>query len=284
MPVAAVTMVYNEPEFLPIWIKYYGEQFGKDNLYIIDHGTDDGSTSDCYPANVIKIPRTAKDDDQRTRFISGFVGSLLEYYGTVVHTDVDEFVVPDPSKYSNLHEYCQQRSKPVVTSIGLNVAQKISTESPIDLHIPILSQRQWVRFVTPMCKQNIVSKRTNWTPGFHGSDHAPVFDDVYLFHLRYFDLKYGLDRLARTRVQQWSSDTAGSHQRVADETWRKWFAIADIAPTLPDFLTYTGKDELERLKSQFLSTAEKSPKGQFYFKHYVSPEMFLIPEFFRNAF
>ena len=48
---AAVTMVYNEPEFIPLWIKYYGEQVGKENCYIVDNGSDDGSL-DSYRMSV----------------------------------------------------------------------------------------------------------------------------------------------------------------------------------------------------------------------------------------
>ena len=60
---AAVTMVYNEPEFIPLWIKYYGEQVGKENCYIVDNGSDDGSLDDYKDeVNIIRVPKiTSKE-------------------------------------------------------------------------------------------------------------------------------------------------------------------------------------------------------------------------------
>src|SRR5689334_11236262 len=42
MRVAALTFVFNEAVNLPIWIKYYGSNFGERNLYVVDReSTDD---------------------------------------------------------------------------------------------------------------------------------------------------------------------------------------------------------------------------------------------------
>jgi len=38
-----MTMVFNERIFLPIWLAHYGVQFGYENLFIIDDGSNDGS-------------------------------------------------------------------------------------------------------------------------------------------------------------------------------------------------------------------------------------------------
>ena len=66
--IAAVTMVYNEPEYLPIWCRHYAKAVGPENCFIIDHGSDDGSTSSLPNFNVIrKSPRSPKDNEKRTR-------------------------------------------------------------------------------------------------------------------------------------------------------------------------------------------------------------------------
>ncbi|WP_426959665.1 glycosyltransferase family 2 protein [Muricoccus radiodurans] len=41
MKIAAVLMQKNEADLLPIWVGYYGEQFGRENLFIHDNGSDD---------------------------------------------------------------------------------------------------------------------------------------------------------------------------------------------------------------------------------------------------
>ena len=43
---AIMTYVHNEAHTLPIWIRYYLRHSRAQDLYILDHNTDDGSTSD----------------------------------------------------------------------------------------------------------------------------------------------------------------------------------------------------------------------------------------------
>ena len=43
---AVTTMVYNEPVFLPIWLRYYSRFFAPEDIYVLDHQSTDGSTTD----------------------------------------------------------------------------------------------------------------------------------------------------------------------------------------------------------------------------------------------
>src|ERR1700748_3250790 len=98
MKCAVVTMVYNEPEFLPLWSKYYGALFGPENCFVIDHGSDDNSLAELRGFNVVSIPRSPKDNEKRTRFVSKFCNNLLEWYDAFIYVDVDEIVIADPAK------------------------------------------------------------------------------------------------------------------------------------------------------------------------------------------
>ena len=40
---------------LPLWVNYYGGQFGAENLYVVDDNSEDGSTDD-LPCDVLHIP------------------------------------------------------------------------------------------------------------------------------------------------------------------------------------------------------------------------------------
>ena len=42
---AVLTMVYNESVFLPIWLRYYSRFFAPEDIYVLDHQSDDGSTN-----------------------------------------------------------------------------------------------------------------------------------------------------------------------------------------------------------------------------------------------
>lgn len=215
---AVVTMVYNEPVFLPLWTRYYASQFGAASCYIIDHGTDDGSTDTLGDVNVVRIPRSPKHNKKRAKFISNFCSALLEWYDAVIYTDVDEFLVPDPEQHASLSEYTKQlQPGATITTIGLNVTHVPDSDPPLDLNSPILGQRRWARFVFPMCKPLITTVPIVWAPGFHTSDQPVVFDGVYLFHLHHFDLHVSLQRLAITRAMPWGDGPPDHYQRWSDE-------------------------------------------------------------------
>src|SRR5580692_8702285 len=117
MSVAAFTFVYNESVNLPIWLRYYGSNFGSKNLYVIDRESTDGSTSNLGEVSRISIPRTAFDEYRRAEFISSFQNSLLQSYDTVIFTDTDEIIVPDLAMYSGLNDYISRNDFDYVTSI-----------------------------------------------------------------------------------------------------------------------------------------------------------------------
>ena len=65
MKIAVVTMVFNEREFLPIWLRHYGPQVGYENLFVIDDGSTDGSTNNECIINLIKKPHGVFDEEDR---------------------------------------------------------------------------------------------------------------------------------------------------------------------------------------------------------------------------
>ncbi len=228
--VAAVTMVYNEPEWLPVWLRYYADQLGAAHCYVVDHGSDDGSTVDLAGANHIRLPRSPHDDTRRAAFISGLCGALLGYYDNVLYTDVDEIAVAA----TGLAAFAAQ-CPPVCTAIGLNVMQA-EGEPAIDLHQKIGAQRRYAAFSSALCKPVLIRQPVSWAPGFHCvADAPPVFDALYLFHLRYCDRAIALARLARTRAMPWAEQAGGAHQRVDD---------AHFIDMLDNFATMPRRDDL----------------------------------------
>lgn len=283
---AAVTMVYNEAEFVPLWIKYYSEQVGKENCFIVDNSSDDGSL-DKYKSevNVVRVPREYMDDERRTKFLSEFCSSLLNYFSHVIHADVDEFIVANPEKYSGLIDYASKwvEGRNSVTSIGLNVTQLPSEEQTIDFSQQILSQRSYVRFVSPMCKPCFIAKPITWSPGFHGSTHETVFDDIFMFHMRYFDLEYGLTRLHKTRNMKWKSEKNGLHQRVEDETWKKWFTSFERFQKCGAFYSNSNlNSDLVNYINEFLDGSVIESTGKVKPPMITPNTLFEIPEYFKQ--
>lgn len=281
---AAVTMVYNEPEYLPLWCRYYGAQVGPEHCYIIDHGTSDGSTDSLSGFNVIKIPRSPKDNTKRTNFVSRFSTALLEWYSFVLHCDVDEIVVADPERHSGIRDFVQTETCGVVNAIGFDIHHLPLSEKKISLDLPIFSQRKWARFSAAMCKPVLTSRPLTWAPGFHSADAPIKFRDLYLFHLRYFDLSVGLARLHRTRAMSWSSDTAGRHQRVEDQAFEDLMLLVARQPRQERPLFSPGLGPVSSYLQRVLDSEQPCGPGKYNLDLQISGnELLELPERFRTC-
>jgi hypothetical protein len=218
-PLAIVTKFYNEPAYLPLWLGHYGRQVGLANCYLLDHGTDDGSARALGAANVIRLIRSPQNDYHHLRVIKTMCAELLTRYRYVLHVDLDEFVVADPAAYGSLADYAARCESELISMIGLELQHIPDREAPLDPSQPILAQRRHVWFNSALCKPNFTRGPLDWSPGFHCMKADTVFDDLYLFHLRYVDRDIGLQRLHRSRSQPWSHPDQASHQRLTDERW-----------------------------------------------------------------
>lgn len=187
MRIACITMVYNEPVFLPLWAGYYGRQVDFANLYCMDHGSDDGSTRH-LKLNYLRLPRGPLDEQKRALWVSQFHRQLLGTYDVVIYADVDEFLVPDPARYAGLADYCRRLTATHATALGVNVLHLHDAEPPIDPSRPILAQRRVARFAAAYCKTLIARVPVDWDVGFHHCDLTPNLDpNLVLFHLKFID-------------------------------------------------------------------------------------------------
>ena len=212
---AAVTFVYNETFSLPLWIRYFGAQFGRENLFVVDLGTNDGSTNDLGIVNKIAMPRDDLDEYTRTNFINCLQQGLLNYYDTVVYSDADELVVPDPELYPNLRVYLEQRTFDYASCVGLNIVHMLNLEEPIDLTRPILQQRRFAKFQSATCKSCVSRVPMNWSPGFHCGDKPPKIDPaLFLFHTKWMDYTLAMQRQKVSREATYSMRTLAQGMRA----------------------------------------------------------------------
>ena len=212
---AAVTFVYNESFNLPIWIRYFGSQFGNANLFVVDLGTNDGSTDDLRDVNRIVLPRDEFDEYARTNFINFLQQGLLNYYDTVIYTDADELVVPDPALFPDLRTYLEQTTFDYTACVGLNIVHMLNREQPLDVRKPILHQRRFARFLSASCKPCVSRVPMNWSPGFHGSDKPPKIDPaLYSFHTKWMDYSLAMQRQKVSREAVYSKRTIEQGMRA----------------------------------------------------------------------
>ena len=221
---AALTMLWNEPEVLRVWARWYGGQLGAENIYVIDQASQPFAEELLPPgASVIRIPRGMKDEIKRAHFVSDVAGALLRYHEAVIYSDVDEMIVPDPARHAGLRAYLAATAaeRDPVAPTGLEIVQAVD-EAPIDWSRPILSQRHFARFFSRMCKPLVLRRPAVWTAGFHGTgERARVAPDLFLFHLKAVDRDHSLRRLSLlrdwTRVDSNVVRNMSLHQRTPDE-------------------------------------------------------------------
>lgn len=283
--IAVVTMQYNEAFFLPRWIDYYARLVGIENLYVVDNDSDDEVRAALTGVSVVRYPRTALDDQERARFISKFVGALLELYETVIYTDCDEFVSHDPRRFASFTDWLDATDFEYSTCIGFNVVAILEEENAVLLDRPVLEQRRHVRFVSPMCKTLLARKPIRWGGGFHHANQPPHFHGAYLFHLKYADVAERLRRQALTRTMDWAHLDQGNHQRTND---------LDLMNVYRAFSQLERRDwedgAIERYCARFLGGVKPSSRGGEVGTMYVSPldiaanEALRLPESFRNLF
>lgn len=281
MRIAVITMVYNERVMLPIWRRYYGAAFGPENLFILDHGSNDGSTDNLTDENRIKLYRDRFSNADRAKLISKFHETLLAIYDYVIYTDCDEFLVADPKTGKNLKAFIEARKRPYFTPVGLNLTHVTQTEPILDTTEPILKQRRHVQFVSPMMKTLTSSVPVTWKAGFHSSTlHPFIENDLFLFHLKRYDLNNDLTRTKITReiVRPVEEKHHGAHQRYSDDELRAMYATFSKMGVRPENEFDFSNDVATFQKSVWFN------HGYYSGKSFRSDVLYKVPQRFESVF
>lgn len=191
-----MTMARNDEFFLRRWIAYYGAQFGGENLYVFLDGTDQTpflSGDEALPKGVHITTvahvegNRATADRRRIDFLSDKAAALFreEGYDLVVGTDVDEFLIVDPTWNLSLPEFLsRQRIDCSLSALGIDVGQHLVEEAPLDPAHPLLSQRRYALLNDRYTKASVLARPVPWGSGFHRvrKHNYHIADGLYLFH------------------------------------------------------------------------------------------------------
>ena len=225
---ALVTMVHNEPVFLPIWLRYYARFFDARDIYVLDNDSTDGSTDrDGFVR--VPAPHDRVDHEWMVRRIEQLQHELLGRYDVVVVTDVDEIVAPHPA-WGTLGDYLGGFAEPWVNCRGYEIVHLPDREAPLALERPVLDQRGYWFASGFYNKPAIATVPMTWEPGFHGrADGDVALDpDLYLIHLHRADYRLCLDRHRLRQARAWNPGDLGerwaAHNRItAEEEFDRWF-------------------------------------------------------------
>jgi len=205
--IAVITMVYNEQNNLPMWIKHYKKHLPNGELFIVDHGSTQRVSKDYVDVSTLRLPRSTFDDRKRAEFISNLHQSLLSDFDWVIYTDADELIVPE--MYDTLEESLnnEPESSISINSVGLNIFQHLGCEESLDTTRPISEQRKYAVLEKAMCKPSVSRRPIKWTPGFHTSNNSPDFGNgYYLIHLKYIDIDWLRFRTEIASCITWSEE------------------------------------------------------------------------------
>jgi Glycosyl transferase family 2 len=225
---AALTMVHDEPVFLPIWLDYHRRFFAPEDIYVLDNDSTDGSTD---REGFVRIPVSHDRVDHRwmVATIAAKQRELLADYEIVVVTDVDEVIAPSPD-WGTLGDYLDRCDEEWVNCLGYEVLHMPDREPPLDLNRPILEQRRFWFANDAYDKAAIATVPVDWKPGFHGrvDERWNLDPDLRLIHLHRMDLEVCRERHATRKRRSWNDEDldaawAAHNLLIQGEEFERWF-------------------------------------------------------------
>ena len=201
--IAVITMVRNEEFFLNRWIKYYGEQFGEENLYVYLDGLDQKMPTEAGHANVKIVEKqglkVVEAEKRRLDFLSDRAAELFSAgYELVIGCDADEFLIVDGNVGKTLAEYLSSlHINTSVSALGLDVGQHLHNEKSLDKSAPILTQRHYALINSRFTKTSIIAKPVRWGRGFHrvNGHNFHIDKNLYLLHLGNIDYEALVEKI-----------------------------------------------------------------------------------------
>jgi hypothetical protein len=225
---AVFTMVHNEAVMLPVWLRYYSRYFAPEDIYVLDHDSDDGST-EAGGFNRIPVHNPEFDNIWQLEMVQDQQARLLEDYDIVLFTDVDEIVVPRP-RLGDLTAYMNRFGRSFVNCMGYEIIHLPDREPPFDPERPVTEQRSHWFENSGYSKAVLVTEPSEWEPGFHrrADGHFKPDPDLFMVHLHRVDYDLALERHRNWRRRRWSKRRLeqgwGAHNAITDEAeFREWY-------------------------------------------------------------
>ena len=287
--VAAVTMVRDDLFFLKAWLRHYGEMFGRENCYIVNHGRGAEVATEAAGCNIIGIPGDPHKnfDVKRWGLLNSLVGGLRRYYRHVIVGDVDELVVLDPASGQTLLERLEEtKDGQVLTPLGLEVIHRIDVEED-EIAEHILGPRMHVRPAPHYSKPCVISAPVKIARGGHFTQYEKIHtpEDLYLMHLKYCD--FGAYVGVMDRRNQVTEEIGASVKQVA--IGRHWFSEArgEDKAVFQSFADLEMQPEFEFIRIRRRMRRSFGPRGETGYYHFDRPDFqtqYKLPDRFAGLF
>lgn len=177
---AVFTVTRHDNFFLPLWLEYYGKHVAPDDLWVLDHSTEDGSANFLHTQvgpRKARIKRLVGETSLLNRVVEAQMRLLLRSgYPCVVFSKTDEFFVADPQRYpGGLGEYLEQFAQNETLYLrpeGRELIEVSEDTKPLDWTTNIFAQRTKWRRNHALSKPCIVKKALKYSRGL---THAKTF-------------------------------------------------------------------------------------------------------------
>lgn len=249
---AALTIVQEEPVFLPIWLRHYSSYLEPKDLYVINHEPAASTLSDvgkrawqlaltnatARGVNLIPAHRTTSFDHRwLADTVAAMVIYLLQSYEWVLFAEADELVFAAP-EFDDLRGFLAARRSdfPVARATGYELIQvdgetglgeeeSVRIENLHWLHGKCRLPRNYWYPTRAYSKPILTSVPVRWQKGFHDLEaddqrrRGEPESGLLLAHLHRIDVGIAFDRAQATSRRTWSpvdqSLGLGSQNRIA---------------------------------------------------------------------
>lgn len=240
---AVFTIVKNEDYFLSKWIKHFRKYFHTEDIYVLDHQSDDRSTQDLDVNVVTVINDLAFDHQWLLDTVESFQSELLEKYESVLFSEVDELLYCVHKPLNQMIDDFLEDDLNHLTAHGYEIKQH--DEPPISITDEIIPNRNYWFYSWWYTKTLLSKVKLNWVWGFHYAkkvrddkpwDLANMLERVhkdsktdcdygfYLVHLHKVDFELMCQRHEVRSKWKQKFDGGGNHNRTSDsKTLKDYF-------------------------------------------------------------
>ena len=281
-------MVRDDAFFLKAWLRHYGEMFGRENCYIINHGRGAEVVKQAEGCNIIGIPGDPHKnfDVKRWGLLNNITGGLRRYYRHVLVGDVDELVVVDPDAGGNLVDFLTDAPEGrVYTPVGLEVIHRIDVEDEV-ITDAILGPRRHVRPAPHYSKPCIISAPVKIARGGHFTQYSKIHtpDQLYLMHLKFCDFAAYVGVMDHRN--QVTEEVNASVKEAS--IGRHWFAEArgEDREVFEDFAKLEMQDEFDMKPLRRKMQRSFKARGDTGFYQFDRPDygtQYVLPERFNGV-
>mmetsp|Transcript_22935 Transcript_22935/g.58336 ORF Transcript_22935/g.58336 Transcript_22935/m.58336 type:complete len:265 (-) Transcript_22935:274-1068(-) len=205
--VAALTIVRDEPFFLPLWHRHYASAFSESDLYCLHHVSSADEKSEEPFASALALFRADCVERVVNKYFDPVwlrqcvcerIQALLSgSYDAVLFAEVDELLLPAPTRGS-LIKYVEEFAASdlsAVRCIGFEMHHDLASEPPFDPTRTLLEQRSMWHRNDKYSKALLSKIPLTWSLGFHTCEQeVPVDKDWILVHLHKYDFHAFLQR------------------------------------------------------------------------------------------